>query len=397
MVVIDQDKITMDPFAHLPEYPFIFCTKCRFACITNEVPTHLQRHHISINARQRAEIAQAVRSIPGLLQNQNELRAFPLLPPTTKPIPLLPPPQNDGLQCVECPYIARQVRSIQEHCRTIHGWQNPVRKGGYMKQRARQPREVPWRTGISCQRLFPSRAASGWFEVGRGLQPRGQVTGPVDDLQAIWDQQTAKCADAERAIEVANEKKEPNPWVERTGWARHLEGLAPIRLRDTIRPVEENEPALAFILASFTRVIHSARQTAHPKRVGLAILFEAERREVHSKPDKPLDNRLEETTWAQYQSTFRKLLRYLIRVEEWDNDLQPPYRLTTKQGNLLDAFCEAAEAMATEGVADIGEAMLDRLCVDTIIALFDHRVKETQYENAIVSGLAVLGIEEDGG
>jgi hypothetical protein len=27
--------------------------------------------------------------------------------------------------------------------------------------------ELPWREGVLCQRLFPSRRASGWFEVGR--------------------------------------------------------------------------------------------------------------------------------------------------------------------------------------------------------------------------------------
>lgn len=52
----------MEPFIHLPEYPFIICTKCRFACISSEVRTHLQRHHLSIDVRQRAEIIKAVRS-----------------------------------------------------------------------------------------------------------------------------------------------------------------------------------------------------------------------------------------------------------------------------------------------------------------------------------------------
>lgn len=217
-----------------------------------------------------------------------------------------------------------------------------------MKKKASAPRVVPWRTGVSCQRFFSSRAASGYFEVGRGTPASVEVVSQVDHLQAVWDQQTARHAAAEkRAIEVADERKEPNPWVERTGWARHLKGLAPDRLRKTIEPVQDDERGLAQMLASLDRVLDRARQVADFRRVGLATLFEAERKEVSIKPPKPLDNRLEDTTWARYKSVFQKLLCYLVRVEEWDEEARPPYQFTTEQGDLFDAFQDAAEAPTT--------------------------------------------------
>lgn len=64
--------------------------------------------------------------------------------------------------------------------------------------------------------------------------------------------------------------------------------------------------------------------------------------------------------------------------------------MTTKQGDLLDAFCDAAEAVADDGVSSLGEATIDRLCIDTIIALVDHRIKETQYENAITQDATAI-------
>ncbi|KAK4158610.1 hypothetical protein QBC43DRAFT_348513 [Cladorrhinum sp. PSN259] len=113
------------------------------------------------------------------------------------PIPAVPNlagPFLNGLKCDQCRYIARQVRLIQEHCRTIHGWSNPRTKGRNTAEKARLMPKNPWRSDVPCQRFFPSRRASGWFEVG---------------------------------------KAEPNPWLRRVGWAEHLTGFDPHILRHT--------------------------------------------------------------------------------------------------------------------------------------------------------------------
>ncbi|KAM7208117.1 telomere-linked helicase 1, partial [Rhypophila decipiens] len=40
---------------------------------------------------------------------------------------------------------------------------------------------------------------------------------------------------------------------------------------------------------------------------------------------------------------------------------------------------------------------IDRLCLDTVVSLLDHQYTHTHYESAMISGLAVIGIREDGG
>lgn len=154
------------PFIHVAAYRIIICTTCRFACLANETATHLRRRHKLIPVQQRGQIVAAIRQIPNIIQSQTELTDFqlPLLLPS--PIPYLEAPIHDGLACMLCPYISRHLQSIQSHCRQQHGWQNPNNRGR-PKAEGQSPGvfEVPWRKNVSCQRLFRSRAASGWFEV----------------------------------------------------------------------------------------------------------------------------------------------------------------------------------------------------------------------------------------
>ncbi|KAK3896362.1 hypothetical protein C8A05DRAFT_40130, partial [Staphylotrichum tortipilum] len=113
--------------------------------------------------------------------------------------------------------------------------------------------------------------------------------------------------------------------------------------------------------------------------------------------------RMEDDTWAKYKEVYRKLLCFLQRTQDWDDNDRPPYELTEKQGDLFDAFEDAAEEH-TRGQGRISKAeqqaqedRIDRLCLDMIVALLDHQYRDTPYESTLISGLAVLGIREDGG
>ncbi|KAJ0127297.1 Af291909-2recq family helicase [Fusarium oxysporum f. sp. albedinis] len=81
------------------------------------------------------------------------------------PIPFIAPPSDNGIACNACPYVIGTIQGIQKHHREEHGWVNDWKKGGDVAKRAKQERQVPWRTGVYCQRFFPGRAASRWFEV----------------------------------------------------------------------------------------------------------------------------------------------------------------------------------------------------------------------------------------
>ena len=128
--------------------------------------------------KQRQQLAMAITSHPGIIRNQNDLAGFQYPQPTISYIPQLAPPQTDGLKCWKCPYIARQLQTIQQHCRFYHGWKNEHGAGRPSVNRKRQAASaqeespaLPWRENVACQRCFRSRNASGWFEVERKSLP----------------------------------------------------------------------------------------------------------------------------------------------------------------------------------------------------------------------------------
>ncbi|KAF6783009.1 hypothetical protein CMUS01_16689, partial [Colletotrichum musicola] len=104
----------------------------------------------------------------------------------------------------DCQYVCRQVRRIQEHCRKEHNWQNDWVKGGNVKRKAAPQREVPWTTGVLCQRFFPSRAGNRWFEeMDDDKRPPYRLTPKQGELwdrfeQAAEDSRTPQ-AERERA------------------------------------------------------------------------------------------------------------------------------------------------------------------------------------------------------
>lgn len=161
----------MDPFVHLPANRVVICSVCRFACVANEVATHLRTRHRDISPAKRQNIVEAVEQTHNIIRSQAELIGFQFPEPTTEPIRFLEPPKPDGLKCLLCPYISRHLQKIQAHCRINHGWKNQRKRGRLAVTKSLRDCEVLWTTGVKCQRFFRSRVASGWFEVGRSVQP----------------------------------------------------------------------------------------------------------------------------------------------------------------------------------------------------------------------------------
>lgn len=169
----------MEPFLYDDRYPFVFCQECRWACIAKEVETHLAKNHTTIQPSTRRAIAQRVQSIPGLIQDQAELAGYSL-PDRVTPIPYIEEPKRDGLRCRTCRYVTRRVRVIQQHCKEQHNWVNDWKKGGNIKAKKQEPRQLPWIEGVWCQRLFRSRVASSWFEAGWSSIPFHQFDSEIE-------------------------------------------------------------------------------------------------------------------------------------------------------------------------------------------------------------------------
>ncbi|KAJ9413322.1 hypothetical protein FOXG_15071 [Fusarium oxysporum f. sp. lycopersici 4287] len=165
----DRPVLTAGPFIYLEQLNLVVCSICKYAVLVDGIRNHLlhQRHQYTLSAGEKKEIISTVGSIPGILKQQDDLLKFQFPPPETKPLPFIEAPKHDGLRCNECDYVTRQTVNMQKHCRQKHGWQNDWTKGGNVRRKAELPRDLPWTSGVSCQRLFDHGRASSWFEVGR--------------------------------------------------------------------------------------------------------------------------------------------------------------------------------------------------------------------------------------
>jgi hypothetical protein len=393
----------MLPFVKLPEFPFVICTICHYAYIVKEIEPHLKKHHKGIKAATRRDIAQQIKDLPGIIEDQRGLLTWQKPPPTIDPIPHIHPPVTDKLGCNEegCLYVTGTIRGIQGHYRNEHGWSNPRGRGRRFMHQPMDPSEVPWRTGVQSQQLFRNGSASGWFEVGFGA-PATQTADEAAMMEravcAMKQKQEQFEREDKECIKAADGKTDANGWLERVGWANHLQGFDPEAMRRLMDPVGEEEHVLQLIHESIMRVMLQARITATPNTVGSQALFEVQRKEVDKKPRRPFDNRVEEDTWARYTAVWSKLICYVYRAEELDDDKRPGFKLTKQQGDRMDAL----ELMINDHVEDpeanpLDEDKVDTLVLQVVIALLDHRLTVGEYRSAIISGLAVLGIRQDGG
>ena len=125
---------------------------CRFACVAKEVASHLKEGHISIRPGDRKNIANNIRTIANIIQDQDSLSEFKFPPPTTDPIPFIAPPENDGLRCKydSCDYMTRTEYGMRAHCRKNHRWISQHRKGSVTVQREKGIRECLWTMGVRC-------------------------------------------------------------------------------------------------------------------------------------------------------------------------------------------------------------------------------------------------------
>lgn len=156
---------TILPLVHLPTYHVVVCMECKYACLADEIRSHLRELHPGIPTAEKSLICQNVQGIQGLIKSQEELRNFSFPSPHVAPIPFLEL-QCDGLGCTICRFVCRNEKHMKKHCRTVHRWKNPLKQGGQNKS---IQVEMPWRVGLQCQRFFRKRYASNWFEVNRPL------------------------------------------------------------------------------------------------------------------------------------------------------------------------------------------------------------------------------------
>ncbi|KAI8682258.1 hypothetical protein NCS56_00348100 [Fusarium sp. Ph1] len=433
----------IEPFVYLPEYPFPICRVCKYACVAEEVLSHLTNQHGAIVSKKRAKrISRAIGAKPGVIRNQKELREWTPPPPMISRVPIITEPKEDGLACQSCQYVVREERRIKKHYRERHQWINPRKRGRCNKGAIDQEQAIPWRTGVRCQRFFPSRVASGWFEVERdgggdqigriGRQEADESERRAAFLNRIQQEDEANFeSEAKARIQDANDKWEAETWLSRSGWARHLDGIERDQLRAVLQPIGDNEPVLQRMWEIFERVLDEAYAAASQCYPGTAELFEIERKEAHITTDKPFQGIMEPDAWERYKAWWRTLISIWKRLESWkvhnedgssseDNsdgssddsseDIsdeggsspcpRPPYRMTIRQEELWKIFDKGVTQVVT-GADRNGRYTPERLqrsCLDAVVQFLDHPFKNgNHYESIIISALAVMGIDRESG
>ena len=410
---------------HFPEPGIIVCSECKHGVLPGHVDAHLkdeEKHKIVIEDRER--IVEEIRAIEGLITDRAKLNrlVFPSVSPP--PIPVLQEPRKDGMKCQlrdqnerPCQYISCQIRKIQEHCRVVHGWENPQKKG---RPEAGREVEVPWKNGVHCQHFFVRGPGAQYFEVAQvDSGPRSSIrSGDVGFENAKQElEQALKRAEEEerRQITEPEEAKEPSGWLRRVGWAAHLEGLDRKELRELVAPVDDDEPDLQVLCKAFDWLIQDSQYHAVREVVGLEALFEANKKEVNKETQMPFESWMDITTIKRYTEVCKSVMLFMFRAEEDEPDKRPPYELTERQQMAIEdvraSIREFLQWKKDQEPGSDGEeggehesddeidlmSRIQRKILRLWMALLNQPLQDHEYKSVLISGLAVLGIREDDG
>lgn len=214
----------------------------------------------------------------------------------------------------------------------------------------------------------------------------------------------AKVEDVQRRkIQATDESKEPNPWLRRTGWARHLGGFDREELRALVGPVDpEEEPELVVIHHAFHQLVRQAQKNAVTNVVGRTALFEANRKEAGKKAKRPFNSRVDKTTFRQYTGYWNQVFSYVVRADDLDEDKRLKFSLIGRQQTAFDKLMDAVDQVVESegsGEGDGGEEVqteVQQRLLYFCITLLDYNLADHEYKSVIISGLAVLGLQEGG-
>jgi superfamily II DNA helicase RecQ len=215
-------------------------------------------------------------------------------------------------------------------------------------------------------------------------------------------------ADFQQAQEDARTERtryEPNPWLEHTGWERHLSNdhrrwitecvkaepnvdKVQACLEDDAAPfAPESEQALSRACDGTIVLIRRSFQASRVEIVGRHALHCVNRRETGADNNNtPFYSKQKVQTIRKYAHVFTQVLRYIWRTAAMSE--RPRYRLTETQREALCQLQHAASGRARG--PDEREAIVHASSAFWI-AMFDHELKDNEYVNGMLSGLAVLG------
>ncbi len=415
----------MEPFIHLPIYRVIICSdsSCRYAVLPSNVDTHLRVQH-RMSAGKRRDIVHQIMSAPDLIVDKEHLDVVFRNPESNQPaVPQLPV-HSDGFRCTfaPCPYTCRGKSGIIGHCETVHGWVNPYRRGGSVQ--SRKARTNPWRTGVHCQRFWTRGIPQEYFEVTpvpvqaqnesnpspQAIPDSGITNKYARELERITQQQ--KELASQQAVAQPEQMSDTNPWLERVEWAHHLAGFTFEEMIEWAALPREKEITLQRICDGFGRVIDMAQQLMLSQRCTFFARVEVNRKEKEKTAQRPFQARMGDYTKKRYGQVWQQMICYIYRTHQMAH--RPQYQLTPDQTRELEGLIHLAQAADDEEAVepDFDErdenddeegfhepptppelTLIQRQCLRFCTSLLDHHVHSGHYQNAVVSALAVLGVD----
>jgi hypothetical protein len=198
---------------------------------------------------------------------------------------------TDGYKCiyeeeegVPCGFIQRALRNIQEHCRTKHGWINPLHRDQRARNNSELSESQPWAENVTCQRFFKTGGFQRYFKVE---QKTTQTQEQLETAQLVvrvakntFKKKKLAREEAlkQQVIDGRYDRYSEKSWLERTGWAQHLAGLEPTWLAELIRTPDQKKKKLAQVCKKLEKLIFRAQTTAQANKVKLPAMFYINRR-----------------------------------------------------------------------------------------------------------------------
>ena len=339
-------------FTHRREYRVIVCKRCQFAVNPASVKGHIQRKHKTVTKEQCARAVAFINGLSQVAQTPGEVKYPDAQSPAIPGIPVY----ANGLRCVfevtagqECNYTCRERSGMQKHCKE-HNYENPRGRGRPTED---TDRSQLWVENQTCQELFKTGTWRKIFPVqvvpSSGQAPTVDI---VNKANKWMDKVFADMDQEQERIRTERNRYEPNPWLEHTGWERHLPSDCRqwitefVKAKPNTRKLQERlgedderfdtdrEKALSRACEGTVLLIRRSFQISRVEIVGRHALHCVNRRENGApNNDKPFYGKQKTKTIRKYANVFTQILRYIWRTAEMSG--RPKYRLTDAQQQAL--------------------------------------------------------------
>ena len=170
-------------------------------------------------------------------------------------------------------------------------------------------------------------------------------------------------------------------------------------------------------------MIQQAQQLILSRRCTFFARVEINRKEEGKTPIRPFQARMGDDTKERYIRIWQQIICYIYRTHQMER--RPQYRLTANQQRVLDRLVLLAQQSDSPNAVDESDIdnpnaadepdecdegedsgsdepqagpelqPIERECLRFCLALLDHHVHSGHYYSAVVSALAVLGIDTE--